>query len=272
MLLLIVAFLLAQPRAADHYPPPAEFARGVRRALQLDYEVLRNFTYRERRRDVKISKLGKVTIGPVRTFEVVLSEEPGGTYKRLVEIDGRPLTAAELAQRDADHDRDLRRAAERARTETPSQRAERTARAEDERRHRDAILDDAIAAFEATFVGREIIAGQPVLVADLQPRPGARPSTKEGRWMKQFAGRVWVAEHGYQLVKLEMEAHDDVTIGWGIIGRVHKGSRLSISRQRFEDAWLPSELSYQATGRTLLFRPFDIAVTTTYSDYRRRPR
>jgi hypothetical protein len=29
-------------------------------------------------------------------------------------------------------------------------------------------------------------------------------------------------------------------------------------------------VTYEASGRTLLFRPFEFRVTTTYSDYRRR--
>ena len=47
-----------------------------------------NFNYVERRRDVKFSALGKVSVGPLRTFEVFPSAEPGRTYKRLIAIDG----------------------------------------------------------------------------------------------------------------------------------------------------------------------------------------
>ena len=88
--------------------------------------------------------------------------------------------------------------------------------------------------------------------------------------MKQFAGRIWVDESNYQVVRLDMRAEDDVSIGWGIIGRVHKGSRLLFLRRRFANAWVPAEVTYEASGRTLMFRPFRFAVTTTYSDYRRR--
>jgi hypothetical protein len=68
-----------------------------------------------------------------------------------------------------------------------------------------------------------------------------------------------------------MHAVSDVTIGWGIIGRLHAGSRLAFDRRRFANAWLPASVTYEASGRTLLFRPFEFAVTTTYSDYRVRP-
>ena len=51
--------------------PAGELSRRVRQAVQLDYQIQKNFTYLELRRDVKISKLGKVTLGPPRTFQVI---------------------------------------------------------------------------------------------------------------------------------------------------------------------------------------------------------
>lgn len=272
---LLLALLLALPLSqsfdgASDYPPADEFARRVRQGLQLDYQIQKDLFYLERRRDVKISRLGKVTVGPLRTFEVYPSDQPGRTYKKLIEIDGRPLTAEEAAQRDAEHQRNLRREAERERTETPRQRSERLQKAEEERLHREAMVDDAVAVFEARFVGREVIEGRRVLVADLTPLASARVRTREGRWMKHFAGRIWVDEAQFQVVRLDMRAFEDVTIGWGIVGRIHEDSRLLYRRRLFENFWVPAELTYKATGRTLLFRPFEFEITTTYSDYRRR--
>lgn len=266
LLLGLGAWLAPQP--ASHYPTAEEFATRVRQAIRLDFEIQERFAYLERRRDVKISKLGKVTVGPLRTFEVFPSDRPGGTYKRLIEIDGTPLTAAELARRDAEHERNLRREAERR--ESPEQRAERIEKAEAERKHRNAILDDVVAVYTPTFVGYETVDGQRVLMADLAPRAHARVTTREGRWMKQFAGRIWVDAVDYQVVKIEMQAFDDVSIGWGIVGRLHKGSRLRFVRTRFADAWVPAEVTYAARGRTLLFRPFEFSVTTTFASYKRR--
>ena len=74
-----------------------------------------------------------------------------------------------------------------------------------------------------------------------------------------------------QVARLEMRARDDVTIGWGILGRVHEGSRFVFTRRKFENAWLPAEVVFDATGSTLLFRKFDIDLVTTYSGYKRIP-
>ena len=258
------------PQATSDYPPADEFAKRVRQAARLDFEIQERFAYVEVRRDVKISKLGKVTVGPLRTFEVFPSDRPGGTYKRLIAVDGTPLTGAELARRDAEHERDLRREAERPANESSEERAERIEQADAERRHRNAVMDDVVAVYAPTFVGYETIDGQRVLVVDLTPREHARVTTREGRWMKQCSGRIWVDAADYQIVKMEMQTFDDVSLGWGIVGRLHKGSRLRFVRTRFEDAWVPAEVTYAAKGRTLLFRPFEFAVTTTFANYKRR--
>ena len=268
-LFLIAAFPAVAAAAEQGPPDPAEVMRRVRDRARLDYELQSNFTYLENRRDVKVSRLGKVTVGPMRTFEVYPSPESGGTYKRLIAIDGKPLPPAELARRDAEHQKNLAEAAEKRRRETPQQRAAREAAEERERRERDAALDDAVAVFALTFVGRERLDGERVLVYDVHPRPNATVTTREGRWMKHFAGRVWIDEQDYQIAKLDMRARDDVTIGWGIVGRVHAGSRFVFTRRKFEGIWLPAEVVFQGTGRTLLFRRFQIHTVTTYSGYKR---
>jgi hypothetical protein len=249
---------------------PAEFERRVRQAVQLDFQVQRDFTYLEQRRDVKISKLGKVTIGPLRTFQVLPAPAPGQTYKRLIAENGVPLSAEELARRDAEHQKDIADAQERQRRESASQRSDRLERAAAEQGQRDQILEDAFRVYAARIEGRTTVDGQPVLITHLTPRRDAEVSTREGRWMKQFEGQLWVAEADYQVVKIDMRATSDVTIGWGVVGRIHKGSRVLYVRRRFENAWLPAETTYEASGRTLIFRPFQFNVSTTYSDYKRR--
>ena len=268
--LLLLSSAAGPGQPEPPFPSPREFAQRLRQAVRLDHQLQKDFTYVEHRRDVKISKLGKVSIGPQRTFQVIPSPVSGETYKRLIAVDGVPLTAGELARRDAEHARDASSALSRELGESPSQRAERLRNETGAQRHRDAILEDAFRVFEATIVRREWVDGQPVLVARMRPRPGAEPLTREGRWMTHFEGELWAAESDTQIVRIDMRATSDVTIGWGVVGRIHEGSRVLYARRYFETAWLPAETTYEASGRTMIFRPFRFNVTTTYSDYKRR--
>ena len=260
--------LSAQAPAAD-LPDSAIFLGKVRDSIRQDDDLQQDFMYLEERRDVKISKLGKLEVGPRRTFEVYPSSTPGGTYKRLIAVEGKPLDAAELARRDREHQEDLRKAAEREKRETASQRAERLEQAAEEERERRAIIEDGLGVFAATIVRREMLDGHPVIVIALNPRPDARVATREGRWMKQFAGTAWVSEDDYEIVKIDMHAKDDVTIGWGLLGRIHEGSRFIFQRRKVDNVWLPAQITFDASGRTLLLRKFQLNVVTTYSGYKR---
>jgi hypothetical protein len=160
--------------------------------------------------------------------------------------------------------------AEREKHETPAQRAEREKKDARDRRERDALINDAFAVFEAKVAGRETVDGRTLLVATLTPRERAETKTREGKWMKKFAGTIWVSESDYQIARIEMTALDTITIGWGLVGRVHEGSRLTFVRRKVNDeVWLPAEMRFQAKGRTLVFRGFQFDTITTYSDYKK---
>ncbi len=268
---LAVASLTAgQEPSSAALPVPAEFVRRVREAVKLDYELQKDYTYVEKRRDVKLSGFGKVSVGPLRRFEVYPSTQPGETYKRLIAIDGKPLDAAELARRDEEHRRNVIAEAEQQKIETPAQRALRDKKRTDERREREAIMNDAFAMFESKMVGRGMLDGQHVLIAGLEPRANVEGKTREGRWMKKFHGTIWVSESDYQIAKIEMTALDDLSIGLGIVGRVHEGSRITFARRKVNnEVWLPAEARMEASGRTLLFRSFRFDTVTTFSDYRK---
>ena len=256
---------LNTPRPATH-----EFIRRMRGAIRFDDDLQQAYTYVERRRDVKITGLGKVSVGPMRTFEVYPSNQPGRTYKRLVAVDGKPLPPEELARRDEEHRRSVLAEYERDKAETPAARNARLAKEAQERRERDAIVNDAFNVFEPTAIGRDTIDGQGVLVLWLRPRPNASPRTREGGYMTKFAGKVWVVEADGQIVKLDLTAFDDIGVGYGVVGRVHQGARLQFARRHVNnEAWLPAFSHITAKGRTLLFRPFDFDVRTEYTDYKK---
>ena len=233
--------------------------------MRREYAEPKRFTYLEKRRDIEISKLGKVYIGPLRTFEVY----PGvvDDYKRLIEVEGKPLDQAELARRDAEHRQHLESKAARETSESSERRAARLAKETAEIRERDAILDDAARVFQFEFVCRELFEGEPVIVVALKPRPHAQVSTREGGWMKRSEGRLWVAERGHHIARVQFTAVEDLSIGWGVVARVDPGSGFDYVRTHIGDVWLPSTLTIEGSGRTLLLRRFEVKTVTTYTNH-----
>lgn len=270
VVLMRAGLAAAQTPVEPPLPDVATLAREVRARLEPDSVLLGQYTYKERRRDVKVSKLGRLHLGPWREFEVYPSTEPGATYKRLVTVDGAPLPPDVLARRDAEHrQRVLDRQAQLS-AETPAQRSKRLAtRAKEQREEREAV-DDLFRIYEFRVIRREMRAGRPTLLVSLAPKPGVKPRTDAGKYLERMQGYVWIDEADRQLVRGEMTVIRDITFGLGLLARLHTGSEVHFRRALVNgEIWLPAEATFKTAGRTLLFRKFDLQTTTYYSDYRK---
>jgi hypothetical protein len=272
VVLLVVSLIgLSSPGPAqsiDSRPLPdaAAFVSEVKARLRTDRALQAQYTFLERREEIEVSKLGKVKKGPVKEYEVYPSVIPGNTYKRLVKIDGRPLDPAQLTKNDEKHRRDVLAQM----NESPEKRRKREredAKLQAEERQ---IIDEIFRMYEIRVVGRELLNAYPTIVATLEPRGNYQPRTDDGKVMKKFRVRAWVHETDYQVVKIDAEAIDDLTFGWGIVGRLHKGARATFERRKVNDeVWLPARVRVAGTGRAVVFRKFAIDSVTEWFDYKK---
>ena len=231
----------------------------------MDRALQANYTFTERRQEIEISKLGKVSADVTKTYEVYPSANPGFTYKRLIAVNGTPIPPAELARNDEKHRQDVERVAA-----SPSERAKQQQDIEKNRREEREAIDELFRVYDIHLVGRETLAGYPTIVGTLDPRRDYQPRSDDGRMMKRFRARVWIHEFEYQLVKADLESVEDVTIGWGLLARLRKGAKVTLQRTKVNDeVWLPATLRVIGTGRTLIFRGFKIDSLTEWSDYKK---
>ena len=251
--------------AARALPDREEFIARVRAALRTDRQLQAQYTFLERREEVEVSKLGKVKDGPVKVYEVYPSVEPGNTYKRLISVDGRRLSDAELEKNDRIHQQHiLERLNESPEEKARRARDEANKRAEDRR-----AIDELFALYDITLVRREVIDGHPTVLASLEPRRQYKPRTDEGKIMKKFRARAWVHEHEYQVVRVEVEAVENIGYGLGVIGKVYKGTEGEFVRTKVNgEVWLPARARLTATGR-VLFRKFAVDSVTEWWDYKK---
>ena len=265
------------PRVEPVTFSPAEAAQllaRIRQGLMRDRELEAQYTYLEKRREVKLSKLGKVSLGNVRTFEVYPSIEPGRTYKRLVAVNDVPLPAAELARRDAAHRQRLEAEMKTLSGETPAQRGAREQRHAARMARQRREVDETFDSFRYTVEGREPLDGhaRPLLRVAMTPRKEFRATSDNDfvKYAKKFKGYAWVDEADGQVVRIRLEAIEPLSLGWGIIGRVHKGSVAMFERRKVNgEVWLPWRARLDVTGRVALFRRFDIETETVWWDYKK---
>ena len=246
-------------------PEVSAFSAQVRARLRSDRALQAQYTFMERREEIDVSKLGKVKEGPVKVYEVYPSEEPGNLWKRLMSVNGKPLSAAELAKNDAVHQKDIFARL----NESPAQKAKRAREEAKERAEEKRAIDEIFAGYEITLVRREVVNGYPTILASLEPRKAFKARTDEGKMMKKIRARAWIHETEHQIVRVEIEALEDIGFGMGVVGKLYKGTVGEFVRTKVNgEVWLPARARFTAKGRAL-FRKFAIDSVTEWWDYKK---
>jgi hypothetical protein len=257
------------PSTGRTLPDLQPFLQQVRARLQPDdaRQVGYAFTYTERK--VKYDSKGRPGAASVTITESYPGFAPGEPrWDRVIEEEGHKVPEADLQQKDAERRKEAEAFARRL--QDPRERARLVREREEDHRKARERIDDVFRVFDIAIVGREAIEGHDTIVVSLTPRPAASPRTREGRWMKAFKGRAWLSESEYELARLDVEAVDSVSIGLGLVARMHKGSTASFSRRKVDgDAWLPARAEYRFNAQVLLFKSMREGGTVDFSNYRR---
>ncbi len=268
LLVVAVVAVAAQERAL---PEREAFLRETRKHLQTDTSLQSSYVYVETRREQKLDERGRVLEESVKVFE----SYPGlpgekSRWERLIAENGRPRPASELEKVDRDRQRQAEALA-RLLTEQPAkERARQERDLAEQRREFEAILDDILSVFDIDMRGREVMEGHETIALSLTPRPNAKPRTHEGGQLQKFALRAWINESDHELVRLDAEAIDTLSMGFGVLARLHKGSQLSFLRRRVNDeVWLPAAVHFRGGVRVALVRTLRRSGTSEFSDYRK---
>ena len=274
MRFLLVSLLacLILPAAGQERPLPDydAFMAEARQRLQADDVRQSGYVYVETRREQKLDASGRATKETVNVFESYPALPGEFRWQRQTVKDGKPLSAAELAKQDRERQEKVMEYARKLEREPDKVRAAEQKKRDEERRETDQAVDDALRIYDIRMVGRESIAGYETIAFTFTPRNNAKPRTSEGKVMRHFAGKAWVSETEYELVRLEAEAIETASFGLGLLARVHKGSKASFERRKVNgEAWLPASATYTASARLFLLKRLRIGGTAEFSDYRK---
>jgi hypothetical protein len=275
MMRLVVALLLvslAVPLNGQERPLPdfKTFMAEARTRLQADDVRQSEYVYVETRRERKLDKSGRATKETLEVFESYPALPGEFRWQRQTVKDGKPVPPSELAKQDRERQQKVMAYARKLEREPEKVRAAEQKKRDEERRDTERAVDDALAVYDFRMVGRETIAGHETVVLTFTPGKNARPKTREGKVMQHFAGKAWVSESEYELVRLEAEAIETASFGLGLLARVHKGSRAAFERRKVNgEQWLPASASYTASARVMLLKMLRVGGTSEFSDYRK---
>jgi hypothetical protein len=265
----LVALSLTAPAAQERpLPEYGTFAAEVKARLAMDRERQSGYMFIERQTEQRLDSSGRVTDETVRVFEVYPGLPGENRYRRMIEEAGRPVSPDTLAHQDRERQKEADAYARRL--STRAEQLKLTQQREKERQRFRAAVDDLFRIYDIRLIRREAIDGHDTILATLTPRKNVKPETDDGDMMRHFKARAWVSESDYELVRAEIEAIEDLSFGWGLLARVHKGTVATYQRRKVNDeVWLPARVTWTASARVLLFRRLRQRAIHEYSGYRK---
>jgi hypothetical protein len=265
--LVVSLFVLSSITGALPAADPNELRALVRSAtskFSLGGTLRDEYSFQRRRELRELDAAGKV-----RSTSVVVSQksiEAGFPVTRVIEKDGKPLPSQEKEKQE---DTIRKRLAE-LRALTPAQRDERRRESENKQAQQNGFLLELPDAMEFKLVGEETVKGRVTTVLDCVPRPGYQPKNIKAKIFEKTKARLWIDKVDTELIKAEGEVFDTVNIGWGILGRIEKGTTFLVERTKIDSGvWA---LEHQATRfavRFMLVKNLNQEMDVRYSNYRK---
>src|SRR5688572_27656580 len=265
---LAALLVVAPPVQERPLPDFNTFAAEVKKHLATDEERQSGYVFNERRVEQKVNAAGRITDEAVKIYEVYPGLPGENRYLRLIEENGKPTPPDRLAKQDLER---RKKAEEYARKQAiPSERRKDAREQDKARREYSDAVEDIFRVYDIQMLRREPIEGVDTILATLTPKPGVRPQTDDGKVMRHFKARAWISESDYELVRVEIEAIDNLSFGLGLLARVHKGTVATYQRRKVNgETWLPLQVTWTASARVLLLRRLRLRGVSEFSNYRR---
>ncbi|WP_158944456.1 hypothetical protein [Granulicella sp. S190] len=215
---------------AQASPVPREI---VRTAMQTELSADLNDHSRWRYRDAQ--KDGSDTVS-------IVVETDHGAVKRLVTRNGKPLSDSEASTEDAKvqsfvHD--------------PSQLAKQKRDGVQDGKNAEELLRMLPDAFDWKLQSEDV----KNLTLHFEPNPKFSPPDMQGRVLGQMAGELVVDKGQNRIVTISGKLTEDVTIGWGLLGRLRQGGTFRVERREVAPGlWQITETHVHIEGKALFFK------------------
>jgi hypothetical protein len=93
------------------------------------------------------------------------------------------------------------------------------------------------------------------ITLNFEPNPKFSPPDFQGRVLGQMAGKLVVNKEQNRIVTISGKLTQDVTIGWGLLGRLREGGTFRVERRQVAPGlWQITETHVHIVGKALFFK------------------
>jgi hypothetical protein len=169
-------------------------------------------------------------------------ETKAGSVKRHINERGHPASAQTLAADDAYNNRFAHDPTLQAKQKRDNQ-------------HDDKSATELLKQMPDAFVWK--VEGETAdgISMSYTPNPDFTPPSMESRVMSAMSGKMVVSKPAHRIRTFTGRLMDDVTIGWGLLARIHTGSNFDVERREMAPGlWQITETHFHVDGHALFFK------------------
>jgi len=232
-------------------------------------DILENYSYTQKNISRTIGKDGVLRETESETSQ--LSFYKGNRINRLIEKNGKPLSAEEQT----DEDKKVQKRVAEIEKEIAKKEAQivkQSANGTPEEENRRISTAEVLRASRLVNPRRERFRGRDVIVFDFEPNPAF--DFKNAKSFLKFFGKVggamWIDEKDKQVARIEAVLFDNFKVGGGLLASLKKGASFTLEQERVNDEiWLPSSADINLSVKVLLVKGINVNQTIKSYNYRK---
>jgi hypothetical protein len=172
----------------------------------------------------------------------IVVETDHGSVKRLISKNGQPLNETEARVEDERVQRFIH---------DPAQLAKQKKDGVQDGKNAEELLRMLPEAFTWKVQSQDA----QKITLKFEPNPTFSPPDMQGRVLGRMAGELVVDKGQNRIVTISGKLTEDVTIGWGLLGRLHEGGTFRVERREVTPGqWQITETHVHIEGRVLFFK------------------
>jgi hypothetical protein len=228
--LLCAGLLPLHANAVDGNKDAKEIVRTAMQAeLSADLSDQTRWRYRDAQKD------GTETVS-------IVVETAQGSVKRVISRGGQPLDATETAAEDERVQRFIH---------DPEKLAKQRRDGAQDGKNAEELLRMLPEAFNWKVQSEDA----QKITLHFEPNPNFSPPDMQGRVLGRMAGELVVDKKQNRIMTISGKLTEDVTIGWGLLGRLHEGGTFRVERREVAPGlWQITETHVHIAGRALFFK------------------
>jgi hypothetical protein len=169
-----------------------------------------------------------------------------GTLRRIVMLNGKPLSADELAKQSA-------KLEEYTRDSGAQEKRRREERADAEKARK--MFEMFPEAFLYTNAGDD----NGLVKLHFVPNPNFNPPTREAQVFHAMSGMLWIEPKQMRFAKMQASLMDDVKFGWGLLGHLDRGGTMLIEQKEIApEHWEIVHMDIDLKGKAVFFKSISV--------------